>query len=121
MNKDIKKDDFKETSARELGHEILQAFGGDIYSYQHKGSSYRTQKTKPTSPPNEKWYEKTAAENIRDWAKDQMKDIDGENFPSTGEQDLMKYYHGSNIYNRIAAAEEDVKGLIWLTGIKIIQ
>lgn len=112
-------DEFTETSAHELGHEILQAFGGDIYSYQHKGSSYLTQETKPTTPDNKKWYDKTLAENIWDWSKDQMKDVKGENAPSTGEQDLMKYYHGGKAFGRIVAAEEDLKGLIWLTSIKI--
>lgn len=30
---------FKETSAHELGHEILSAYGGENYSYGHRGSS----------------------------------------------------------------------------------
>ena len=51
--------------------------------------------------------------------KDLMKDTNGEYAPSSGEQDLMKYYHGSKDYNRIVAAEDDVKGLIWLTSLKI--
>ncbi|HCO68778.1 MAG TPA: hypothetical protein DIT04_13615 [Dysgonomonas sp.] len=120
-NKDKADNEFKETSAHELGHEILQAFGGDIYSYQHKGSSYLTQNTKPTSPPEEKWYDRTIPGAIWRKAKDRMPEVNGENAPSTGEQDLMKYYHGSTTFDRVVAAEDDVKGLIWLTGIKIEQ
>lgn len=30
--------EFKETTAHEIGHTILKAYGGTIYSYGHKGS-----------------------------------------------------------------------------------
>ncbi|MFL0081333.1 hypothetical protein V2566_14540, partial [Tenacibaculum maritimum] len=30
--------DFKYTSAHEIGHTILKAYGGTFYSYGHKGS-----------------------------------------------------------------------------------
>lgn len=113
--------DFSETAAHEIGHEILQAFGGDVYSYQHKGSSYLTQKIKPTTPPDKKWYDHLPGMREYEKYKDLMKDVNGEYAPTSGEQDLMKYYHdqGSKDYNRIVAAEDDMKGLIWLTSIKI--
>lgn len=30
---------FRKTSAHEIGHEILSAYGGNAYSYRHRGSS----------------------------------------------------------------------------------
>lgn len=63
-----------------------------------------------------------------------MKDVKGEYYPKVGEQDLMKYYSqeltpdgqyalfGSmEDLKRMVAAEGDIKGLIWITSIKIIQ
>ena len=113
--------EFSETSAHELGHEIIQAFGGDIYSYQHKGSSYLTQEIKPTTSPKRSWYDCLPIRREYLQVKDLMKEVKGENAPTSGEQDLMKYYHGSKDFSRIVAAEDDVKGLIWLTGIKILK
>jgi hypothetical protein len=88
---------FMETAAHELGHEILSSYGGDEYSYGHRGSStVITQETKSVSGG-------------------------GSRYPATGEIDLMKYYNGArprNFYNRVLASEMDVKSLIWLSRVK---
>ncbi|ARU57126.1 hypothetical protein OLMES_3083 [Oleiphilus messinensis] len=88
---------FSETAAHEIGHEILSAYGGDKYSYSHKGSSsILTQKTK------------TSANG-------------GVTYPSQGGIDLMKYYNGRrpyNFYSRVFASEQDVKSLIWLASVR---
>ncbi|WP_432708437.1 hypothetical protein [Pedobacter sp.] len=88
--------DFKQTAAHEIGHEILLAYGGHIYSKTHKGSS-----TLLTQRPLGNYL-----------------------LPSTGEIDLMLYYvtqpdHpvSSNFYKRNVASERDVKSLIWLAQI----
>lgn len=88
---------FSHTSAHELGHEILSAYGGDTYSYGHRGTS-----TVITQRP---------------------RDLDdgGETHPATGEIDLMKYYRGdrpSDFYTRNVASETDVKSLIWLARVE---
>ncbi len=105
---------FEETSAHEIGHEILKAFGGHIYSKQHKGSSYLLpQDVKPVNK------ESFIEENLY---IDYMEDFTGENYPKSGEIDLMKYYNGyfySSFYNRIVANEKDVLGLIWLTKMEL--
>jgi len=103
--------DFKHTAAHEIGHEILQAFGGkNNYSYIHKGTSTLfTQKTKSKST-----------------------------LPSSSEFDLMKYFAddyfvdrvgyidsrgnkvlGNEFFRRSVASEIDVLGLIWLTKMKV--
>lgn len=105
-------EEFKETAAHELGHEILQAYSGTIYSWQHKGSSYYLpQDTKPTKG------KESILEKITHW--DEM-DTDGENYPQSksDEVDLMKYYNNEprqKDKSRTVAAEKDVLGLIWLT------
>lgn len=89
---------FTETAAHEIGHEILKDYNGDNYSYKHKGSSTYSD-TKPVSEG-------------------------GEEYPQAGEIDLMKYYNDepyNKDYSRIVAAEEDVTGLVWLSGIKYNQ
>ncbi|GAB1262178.1 hypothetical protein NBRC116495_28850 [Aurantivibrio plasticivorans] len=87
----------KHTAAHELGHEILSAYGGDTYSYTHRGSSSITQSTKSVANG-------------------------GELFPSVGnEVDLMKYYNGgtaSAYYSRGTASNYDVRSLIYLAGLK---
>ena len=89
--------DFEETSAHEIGHEILSAYGKSPYSYGHKGSSTLvTQKTKPLSEG-------------------------GISYPSSGEIDLMKYYNGTrpnNFFSRVVASEVDVKSLLWLARVE---
>ncbi len=75
-------EDFKMTSAHEIGYEILLAFGGHKYSKSHKGSStIITQKDKNTP------------------------------LPQKGEIDLMKYYKktvGHNHKKNIIASDQDV-------------
>lgn len=93
-------ENFVHTAAHEIGHEILQAFGGkNDYSYIHKNTStLLTQEVKQTST-----------------------------LPLSGEIDLMKYYSddyyiyraNTNFYNRNVAAERDVLGLLWCSKIKI--
>lgn len=92
--------DFKHTAAHEIGHEILQAFGGqNNYSYIHKGSS-----TLLSQKVNKQF-----------------------KYPQTGEIDLMIYYDGEDpthpfprdYYTRSVAAEKDVLGILWLTKLRI--
>ena len=88
---------FKETSAHEIGHEILSAYGGETYSYGHKGSSTVVTQTV-----------KTVANG-------------GEAYPQQGDIDLMKYYDGRpsrNFFNQVIASEQDVKSLVWLARLK---
>lgn len=90
------RESFKETSAHELGHLILNAYGGKTsYSWRHKGTStLATQKPLPDNPA-----------------------------PTSGEIDLMhyhsKYYtNQENTLSRTAAADQDVASLLWLTRLK---
>ncbi|MEC5395896.1 hypothetical protein [Bergeyella sp. RCAD1439] len=105
--------EFMETVAHEIGHEILQAYGNTVYSWQHKGTSYYfPQDTKPTEE-NESFLDKVLH-------LDFMKNTHGENYPKYGEVDLMKYYnYNLSQRNRIIADEKDVKSLIFLTKLKI--
>lgn len=91
--------DFKQIAAHEIGHEILLAYGGHIYSKGHKGSS-----TILTQRPL------------------------GNFFYPAGEIDLMIYYkataenpYPSDYNGRNAASETDVLALIWLSQLKIVQ
>ncbi|WP_346883767.1 hypothetical protein [uncultured Algibacter sp.] len=86
---------YRHTSAHEVGHEILKAYGGHLYSKRHKETSTLvTQSPLPNTP-----------------------------YPLRGEIDLMKYssdrYYPNRFYTHSKAAEKDVNGLIWLTKIKI--
>lgn len=86
--------DFKETSAHEIGHEILKTFGGTDYSYRHKGTSTITQVRLDSLLPA----------------------------PSSGEIDLMKYWEYSvplSLKPHVVAAKEDVLGLLWLIKLEI--
>ena len=87
--------EFKFTTAHEIGHEILKAFGDVYYSYGHKDSvNTVTQEMKNNAPE----------------------------YPSTGEIDIIPYYPSNppvSIYNRAVASERDVLGLIWLTKINV--
>jgi len=65
--------EFKETSAHEIGHTILKAYGGTNYSYGHKGSVNTI----------------TQSENSN-----------ATDFPKDGEIDLMKYYRNWIPYNQ---------------------
>ncbi|WP_028887738.1 hypothetical protein [Tenacibaculum ovolyticum] len=106
--------EFKYTAAHEIGHEILQSFGGTVYSWQHKGSSYYLpQDTKPTSKESFK------EEYIN---RDFMENTKGENYLYSRNIDLMKYYNNDPTrydYKRIVAHEKDILGLLWLTKLKI--
>jgi len=87
--------EFKFTTAHEIGHTILKAYGGTFYSYGHKGSvNTITQKMKTTAPE----------------------------YPKSGEIDIMPYYPSSpppTIYNRYVASDKDVLGLLWLSKIEM--
>ncbi len=114
--------DFKLTAAHELGHTILESYGGVTYSWQHKGSSYLFPQDEKPVKGNEAF--------IDFFKKDNMKEYFGEYYPREGEIDLMKYYnYEMNVMDRritvnmkeerSIAAEKDVLGLIWLTKIKL--
>lgn len=114
--------ELKETAAHEIGHEILQAYGSTVYSWQHKGSSfYLPQDTKPIKG------DETIFEKITHW--DEMPETSGKYYPKApNEIDLMEYYNSKDKKgnfvsgpdnNRLIAAEDNVLSLIWLTKIKI--
>ncbi|OXG04389.1 uncharacterized protein DUF4280 [Flavobacterium araucananum] len=87
--------DFMFTSAHEIGHTILKAYGGTIHSYGHKGS---------VNPYT------------------QNKNENAVIFPLNGEIDIMPYYiNRLNIdsFNKYIAVEKDVLSFIWLTKIKL--
>ncbi|KPH13086.1 hypothetical protein [Chryseobacterium sp. ERMR1:04] len=95
---------FKDTSAHELGHEILKSYSGTEYSYGHKGSS-------------------------EVYSFDQHTKNDALELPMNGEIDLMPYYNSNvlgdehkqpNYFLRRIAAEKDVLSLLWLTKIEIL-
>lgn len=91
--------DFKLIAAHEIGHEILLAYGGHLYSKTHKGSS-----TLVTQQP-----------------------LGNYNYPEYGEIDLMLYYAGNQLnpcpsdnISRSVASEKDSLGLIWLSKLRIV-
>jgi hypothetical protein len=87
--------EFRFTTAHEIGHTILKAYGGTFYSYGHKGSVNTITQNRKSSAPS---------------------------YPSSGEIDIMPYYPYSppqTAYNRYVAAETDVLGLLWLTKLKL--
>ncbi|MFL0183340.1 hypothetical protein R5N98_05975 [Tenacibaculum maritimum] len=87
-NNDV--EEFKMTSAHEIGHEILLKYGGHKYSKGHKGSSsIITQKSK----------------NIP--------------LPKQGKIDLMKYYDKYYDKQRTVASQKDVLSLLWLTKLEL--
>lgn len=90
-------EEFKFTSAHEIGHTILKAYGGTNYSFGHKNSvNTITQKIK---------------DNVPEYSK-------------VGEIDIMPYYPSPpppSLYNRYVAAQKDILGLLWLTKFKINQ
>ena len=123
--------DFEETSAHEIGHTILESYGNKVYSWQHRGSSYFfPQDAKPT-PDSDSWEKmKEQYTHIDFYAINKMSYTFGEYYPSTGEIDLMKYYHTRNPKGdivaypdktRTVASEKDVLGLLWLTKMNIIK
>lgn len=101
MDEDL---EFKDTSAHEIGHEILKSYGTTEYSYGHKGSS-------------------------EIYSLDQHMKDDAPEFPLKGEIDLMPYFNNNilggkwkqpNYFQRRIASEKDVLSLVWLTKLKII-
>ena len=88
--------DFSYTSAHECGHEIIKFYASREYSYHHEGSSDNSSPL----PVSDGGFE----------------------YPVSGEIDLMKYYNhdvGWKDFERVAANEQDVLGLNWLTKLKI--
>jgi hypothetical protein len=101
----------------------LKAFSDYTNSWQHKGSSYLF--PQDTKPPADASFGTKLWENLKHI--DHLPETSGENYPLSGEIDLMKYYNDNvlggqskqpNYFKRIVAAEKDVFGLIWLTKIK---
>ncbi|WP_339887629.1 hypothetical protein [uncultured Flavobacterium sp.] len=96
----IDNENYSHTAAHEIGHEILQVFGGKKdYSYVHKSTSTLiTQEVKKEST-----------------------------LPFSGEIDLMMYYSddyfvdrdSNHFYERNIAHENDLLGLIWCSKLKI--
>ncbi len=92
--------EFKLIAAHEIGHEILLAFGGHLYSKTHKSSS-----TLLSQRPLGNFI-----------------------YPGKGEIDLMIYYAEDEHHPcpqdyiaRSVASEADVMGLIWLSKLQIVQ
>ena len=89
--------EFSVTAAHEIGHEILSAYGGDAYSFSHRGSS--TVVTQTPLPPA----------------------AGGSTYPAAGSIDLMMYYNGlrpASYYSMISASESDVLSLLWLARVR---
>ena len=86
---------FEETAAHEIGHKLLEDYGGMKYSYKHKGTSTLLQDPIKNTP-----------------------------YPQKGEIDLMKYsddnYKPFDYRDRVILSEKDLKGLLWLTKMNII-
>ncbi|CAA0162410.1 hypothetical protein V2605_13615 [Tenacibaculum maritimum] len=84
-----------DTSAHEIGHTILKAYGGTFYSYGHKGSVNTITQSESS---NAKAY------------------------PKNGEMDMMPYYTDNPPlfdYNRFTAHEKDILSLLWLTKVEL--
>ncbi len=90
---------FQETSAHEIGHQLLFDFGGRNYTYSHKGTSGPT------------------------WI--QQDPLPGTKYPpSPKEIDLMKYAEGNepiDYYDRLVLSQKDSLGIRWLSKIKILS
>ncbi|MFL0089769.1 hypothetical protein V2550_13950 [Tenacibaculum maritimum] len=84
-----------DTSAHEIGHTILKAYGGTFYSYGHKGSVNTITQSESS---NAKAY------------------------PKNGEMDIMPYYTDNPPlfdYNRFIAHEKDILSLLRLTKVEL--
>ncbi|WP_443937010.1 hypothetical protein [Pedobacter sp. MW01-1-1] len=89
-------EDYKMISAHEIGHEILLAYGGHIYSKAHKGT--------------------TTGINMLT----QDVDDDAPTIYNDGKEiDLMKYYQNYYDIPRTIISEFDLLKVIWLTKIKV--
>ncbi|WP_445711449.1 hypothetical protein [Flavobacterium sp.] len=91
-------EDYRYTSAHELGHTILRKYGGKWYSFTHDDSSSITQN--PNGNQSYKKQKSNTEINLMHYFKDD---------PSQSQYD----------YNIIVASERDVLSLIWLTKIEI--
>ncbi|OCA76696.1 hypothetical protein BBI01_22040 [Chryseobacterium artocarpi] len=91
--------DFKETSAHEIGHQLLLTYGGRSYSYTHKSTSGPT------------------------WI--QQDPLPGTKYPeNTEEIDLMKYADEEipvDYHDRVVLSKEDSLSIIWLSKIEILS
>jgi hypothetical protein len=82
--------DFEYVAAHEIGHSILTAAGGSLFSWGHKGTSGKLAGDIGAKRP----------------------------IPAAGEIDLMKYYQDpyiDTLYPRSLASESDVKNLIYVS------
>ena len=93
-------DDFKLVAAHEFGHSVLQNFGGEFFSWSHKGSTHVIPQSVKSITPG---------------------------YPSSGSIDLMKYFDhkkGGVSFPRLIrdskANEQDVLRLVWLSVIEFI-
>jgi hypothetical protein len=89
---------FLETTAHEIGHQLLFEYGGRDHSYTHKKTSH--------------------------WSWIIQDPIPGTKYPKDGEIDLMKYvdeseYSVKDYFSRIILSELDSSKLLWLTKLKI--
>lgn len=91
--------DFKETSAHEIGHQLLLTYGGRNYSYTHKSTSGPT------------------------WI--QQDPLPGTKYPDSSEEiDLMKYADEEipvDYHKRVVLSEKDSLSIIWLSKIEILS
>ncbi|NRS88566.1 hypothetical protein HNQ02_001480 [Flavobacterium sp. 7E] len=88
--------EFQDTSAHEIGHQLLFEYGSRHYTYRHKETSGPT------------WVQQDA--------------MPGTTYPTSGEIDIMKYGATSrplDYLDRAVLSEVDLLGLIWLTKINI--
>ncbi|MBF8458418.1 hypothetical protein IV494_14640 [Kaistella sp. G5-32] len=90
---------FKETSAHEIGHQLLLTYGGRDYSYSHKDTSGPT------------WIQQDA--------------LPGTKYPPKPQEiDLMKYadeIEPPDYYQRVVLSKEDLLSVVWLSKIKILS
>ncbi|WP_407264297.1 hypothetical protein [Tenacibaculum maritimum] len=87
--------EFMDTSAHEIGHTILKAYGGTFYSYGHKGSVNTITQSESS---NAKAY------------------------PKNGEMDIMPYYTDNPPlfdYDPFIAHQKDLLSLLRLTKVEL--
>ncbi|MCV6629056.1 MAG: hypothetical protein OIF50_04265, partial [Flavobacteriaceae bacterium] len=87
---------FIETSAHEIGHQLISELDGKYQSYTHKGTSH--------------------------WSMIMQIPVEGTKYPIEGEIDLMKYaddYKPINYLERVVLSENECLGVLWLTKIEI--
>lgn len=92
--------DFMATAAHEFGHAILEAFGGKSLSWGHKGT--------------------VGANPLAFWSFQDALPTAPSYPPAPAEIDLMYYYKDGappDLYDRLIAAEEDIRRLIWIAAV----